>query len=214
VHIPSSFQQADRQEIHTLIQRYPFATLVLHDSRGLSAYPLPLQLIKTASTTLLHGHVAKNNPLAQAAGVNVLVIFQGPNGYISPSWYPSKKAHGKAVPTWNHLTVQAHGSCSSINDINWLERHLQQLSSAQEAAFSYPWKVEDAPLDYRQKMLQAITGIEIEVQRFEAQWKLSQNRSSNDQLGVLADLQQSPDCQHQQLADWFARTNQLPVGKP
>jgi transcriptional regulator len=123
-----------------------------------------------------------------------MIVFHGPNEYISPSWYPSKHAHGKAVPTWNYATVHVQGTTRVIDDREWLREHIEQLTHEHEKQFAHEWKISDAPLDYIDNMLSAIVGIEVTVTKMEGKFKLSQNRPSGDRLGVLAGLiaKQSP----------------------
>jgi transcriptional regulator len=139
---------------------------------------------------VLIGHVARANPVWRQlpAAVPSMVVFQGPQSYITPSWYPSKHEHGKAVPTWNYVVVHAHGVPRFIQDKAWLREHVSRLTDRHEASRALPWAVSDAPEDYLEKMLGAIVGLEIPITRLEGKWKMSQNRSESDQLGVLAGL--------------------------
>ena len=116
------------------------------------------------------------------------MLFQGPETYITPSWYPSKHQHGKAVPTWNYAVVHVHGVPRAIEDATWLRAHLEQMTDTQEASQAVPWKVGDAPEDYVSRMVEAIVGIEIPIERIEGKWKVSQNRAMPDRLGVVAGL--------------------------
>jgi transcriptional regulator len=118
----------------------------------------------------------------------VLVVFQGPQAYVTPSWYPSKAGHGKAVPTWNYAMVQAHGRLRAIEDPAWLEAFVTRLTGRHEAGRTPPWRVSDAPADFLASMLGGIVGIEIEVTRLEGKFKLSQNRPDEDRAGVVAGL--------------------------
>jgi transcriptional regulator len=139
----------------------------------------------------LCGHVARANPVWQHLGgaVEALVVFQGPESYITPSWYPSKHADGRAVPTWNYAVVHAYGQPRAIEDSAWLLEHVTQLTAIHEAGQALPWQVTDAPQDFTDQMIRRIVGIEITISRLQGKWKVSQNRKSADRLGVAAGLE-------------------------
>lgn len=117
-----------------------------------------------------------------------LVVFQGPQSYISPSWYRGKTTHGRVVPTWNYVAVHVYGHAVVIEDRAWLLRHVTQLTAKQESEQPNPWRVTDAPAQYLRKMLDAIVGLEIPIVRMEGKWKVSQNRTRDDRLGIVAGL--------------------------
>ncbi|MFO1326385.1 MAG: FMN-binding negative transcriptional regulator [Rubrivivax sp.] len=142
----------------------------------------------------LVGHVARANPVWQRPGPSVLV-FQGADGYVSPSWYPTKREHGKVVPTWNYAVVHAHGVPRIVDDAPGLLAIVGSLTDTHEAARAAPWKVSDAPDDYVAQMLRAIVGIEIPVQRWVGKFKLSQNHAEPNRTGVLQGLREH-DAQH------------------
>jgi len=189
---PGHFVQTDAQAIAGLLRNHPLATLVHHDAQGgLVADAIPLQWLPDASGQggTLTGHVARANPLwQQADGGLVLAVFQGPQTYVSPGWYPSKAEHGKVVPTWNYCVVQAHGRLRAVQDAIWLRALLDRLTAQHEAVQPHPWSVADAPDDYIAAMMRAVVGIEIAVTRLDAKWKVSQNRSEADRHGVVAGL--------------------------
>ncbi len=138
----------------------------------------------------LQGHIPRSNPLcnALAAGRPAVAIFQGPQAYVSPSWYPSKPKHGKVVPTWNYVVVHAHGVARVIEDEGWLLAHLNQLTRQQESGQRLPWQLADAPQEFTQRLLSNIVGIEIDITSLLGKWKVSQNKNQADQLGVIAGL--------------------------
>jgi len=138
--------------------------------------------------TLL-AHVSRANPVWRNPGQS-LVVFNGPQAYVSPNWYPSKHAHGKAVPTWNYAVVHVHGTARAIESRDELLALVERLTATHEHGQAHPWKVSDAPADYIDQLLRAIVGIEITVERIEGRWKMSQNRSEADRVGVAAGLQQ------------------------
>lgn len=192
---PAAFVQADPSALAALIAEQPLATLVHAGDGGLTADLIPMQWRPGADglTGTLVGHVARANPLWRAADARpVLAVFQGPQAYISPSWYPSKAATGQVVPTWNYTVVQAHGLLRAVDDVAWLRALVESLTEQHEGPRAHPWKVADAPADYLDKMLRAIVGIEITVTRLEGKWKVSQNRSRPDRLGVVAGLGAEP----------------------
>lgn len=192
---PAAFVQADPSALAALIAEQPLATLVHAGDGGLTADLIPMQWRPGADglTGTLVGHVARANPLWRAADARpVLAVFQGPQAYISPSWYPSKAATGQVVPTWNYTVVQAHGLLRAVDDVAWLRALVESLTGQHEGPRAHPWKVADAPADYLDKMLRAIVGIEITVTRLEGKWKVSQNRSRPDRLGVVAGLGAEP----------------------
>jgi transcriptional regulator len=187
---PSHFVETDPDVLLALMRESPFATLIHAAGGGLTADVLPLEADRTEDGGWrLTGHVARANPLWQLAGGQpVLAVFQGAQAYVSPGWYPSKKEHGKVVPTWNYTLVQAHGRLRAIEDRDWLHALVSRLTSHHEGRRETPWHVTDAPADYVETMLRAIVGIEIEVERLEGKFKLSQNRSAEDRQGTREGL--------------------------
>ena len=128
-------------------------------------------------------------------GAQCLVVFQGPDAYISPGWYESKRTTHKVVPTWNFATVHARGAARVVDDAAWLRRQLDDLTKQHEASLPQPWKVDDAPADFLAATMKAIVGIEIPIDSLVGKWKVSQNRSAADQRGVVEGLQQHPMAQ-------------------
>jgi transcriptional regulator len=190
MYLPAHFEQTDRAQLAGLMAAHPLATLVTRRGEGFSADHIPLLYDATQGEHgLLRGHVARANPLwREAAGSEVLVVFSGPQAYISPSWYPSKAATGKVVPTWNYAVVHARGSLRAIEDAPWLYALVTALTQRHEGARAQPWQVSDAPDDYVQQMLRAIVGIEIPLTALVGKWKVTQNRSEADRLGVVTGL--------------------------
>jgi transcriptional regulator len=148
---------------------------------------------------VIRAHVARQNPLvgALAAPQNVLVVFNGPNAYVSPSHYPSKREHGRVVPTWNYAMVQARGLARLRDDDAWLAGQLRDLTAQQEAGRESPWAPEDAPADFLAAQKRAIVGVEIAIAELRGKYKLSQNRAEADRRGVLRglSLEASPEAQ-------------------
>jgi len=150
----------------------------------------------------LAGHVARANPIWKSFSKDVasVIVFQGPQTYITPSWYPSKQAHGKAVPTWNYAVVHAHGLPRAVEDADWLIQHVRQLSDLHESEQAVPWSVSDAPPDYIDTMVKAIVGIEISISTLAGKWKVSQNRPLPDKLGTIAGLHGRGDAASREMA--------------
>lgn len=186
----------DRVEVmHALIRAHPLATLVSVCGGALEANHLPLLIeADPAPNGTLRGHVARSNPLwRQPPEGEVLAVFQGPQAYVTPSWYPSKREHGKVVPTWNYAVVHVRGPLRVHDDREWLRGLVSRLTDSREAGRPQPWAVGDAPDDYIDRMLGAIVGIEIPVRSIEGKWKVSQNRQPADRAGVAAGLRADGD---------------------
>jgi transcriptional regulator len=154
----------------------------------------------------LQGHVARSNPLWKEAlaGGEALAIFHGPNRYISPSWYATKKETGKVVPTWNYVAVHAYGTLRPIEDRAWLRALVERLTVQNESVNPDPWKVSDAPEDYVEKMLEAIVGVEIAITRLEGKWKVSQNQPAANRASVVKVLRESGGEDDALMADLIA----------
>lgn len=202
MYTPPAFRQNDLALLHQQINACPLATLVNQGANGLQASHLPLLLAADEGEFgTLYGHFARANPhWRELLQGETLAIFQGPQAYISPAWYPSKAEHGKAVPTWNYIAVHARGQAQLIEDSEGLLQLVSRLSAQHEAGRERPWAVSDAPTDYIDTMLRAIVGFALPIQRLEGQWKLSQNRTAADRDGVHKGLSASPVAADQALA--------------
>jgi len=189
---PSAFREERLETLHELIRSHPLATLITAGAGGLIANLVPFILADTGGKGTLRAHIAKANDQVAAlkAGAETLVVFHGPEAYITPSWYPSKKEHGRVVPTWNYAVVQVRGTPRVIDDAAWLRTQIDALTSTQENRRSEPWKVTDAPEAFIEGQLRAIIGIEIPILTIEGKWKVSQNRSAADREGVYEGLQE------------------------
>lgn len=141
----------------------------------------------------LQGHIARANPLLGeiAAGIETLAIFHGPDAYISPSWYTTKKETGKVVPTWNYAVVHAYGILRVVDNAPWLRAQLDALTAHNEVPFPEPWAVSDAPADYIETIMSAIIGIEMVITKMLGKWKASQNQPARNQIGVISALKKS-----------------------
>ncbi|WP_022982720.1 FMN-binding negative transcriptional regulator [Ideonella sp. B508-1] len=191
MYLPAHFAEPRQDELHRLIQAHPLGTLVSHGADGLDANHLPFLLDAQAGEagTLL-AHVARANPLWQTLtdGAPVLAIFHGPQGYISPSWYPGKQDAHRRVPTWNYEVVHAHGTLHVHEDEKFLRRLLALLTRTHEATQPQPWKMGDAPADYLAEQLQRIVGIELRITRLVGKRKLGQNHELRDREGAIQAL--------------------------
>jgi len=176
--------------MHALIRARPLATLVSAGRSGLVATHLPTVLKTGGPYGLIECHLARANPHWKdlAEGGEALMIFQGPEGYITPSWYPSKALHGKVVPTWNYAVVHAYGRPEVRQDRDWLRTHVAALVDQQERGTPTPWAVSDAPDSYVEAMLRGIVGFHFEITRLQGKWKMSQNREDRDRAGVAQGL--------------------------
>jgi len=185
---PPHFREERPEVLHQAIREIGFATLVTEGQNGLEANHLPFLL--DAERGVLRGHVARANPVWKDARQDreALVIFLGPHAYVTPSWYATKAATGKVVPTWNYLTVHVHGRLEFFDDAARLRALVSDLTDRHEAGRASPWAITDAPSDYIDAMLRAIVGVELAISRIEGKWKLSQNRDEADREGVRAGL--------------------------
>jgi transcriptional regulator len=209
VYLPNHFVEERTEVLQALITAQPLGTLVTVQDGLPCADEVPFLFDSTAGPHgTLRAHVARANPLWQcAADTPVLVIFRGPQAYVSPSWYPSKAEHGKGVPTWNYVLVQARGRLRVIDkDPVWLRAQLDALTHLQESPRPQPWQVSDAPADYLSQMMRAIVGIEITLDSLVGKWKVSQNRTDAERAGVVAGLTAQ---KHEQAAHMAALVSSL-----
>ncbi|TXM72589.1 FMN-binding negative transcriptional regulator [Methylobacterium sp. WL103] len=193
---PPHFREDDLGAQHALIRAHPLGLLVTAGPGGPMANPIPFLIDGQASERgTLRAHLARANPhwreLAQVA--ECLVVFQGPQGYVTPSWYATKRETGKVVPTWNYATVHARGRPRVIEDAAWLRRQIADLTDLREAGRPEPWAVDDAPRAFTDAQLKGIVGIEIPVAQIVGKWKVSQNRPAADRDGVVAGFRAAGD---------------------
>ncbi len=193
--------------MHALIRAHPLATLVTSAGGVLEANHIPMLIDPVpAPHGTLRGHVARANPLwrERHEGAEALAVFQGPQAYVTPSWYPGKRDTGKVVPTWNYAVVHARGPLVVRDDRAWLRDLVSRLTDLQEAGRPQPWGIADAPADYIERMLEAIVGIEIPVVQLQGKWKVSQNRPEADRSGVIDGLVRRGDAQALGMAELVA----------
>lgn len=194
LYVPNQDREERSEVLTAAVRDIRFATLATPDGHRVQVTHLPMALdIGQSGSWLLAGHVARANPhwkLAETgADIESVVVFQGPQAYISPSHYATKRETGRAVPTWAYITIHAHGRLEAIQDQAWLRSHVGLLTTENEAGRADPWAVDDAPADYVAGMLRGIVGLRIAVTRIEARWKMNRHRSDADRAGTMSGLE-------------------------
>jgi len=204
MYIPTYFEESRLRELHQFMRKHPFASIVTQASGHLGANHVPLILDPGHGPCgRLRGHVARANSVWRdvEAGAEVLVIFHGPHGYISPNFYPAKQEHGMVVPTWNYGVVHARGTIAWADDPQWLRALVTELTVLHEAGEPAPWQVSDAPEAYIEEMIKGIVGLEISIVELHGKMKLSQNRAEADRAGVRHGLGMRSDVGSVELAE-------------
>jgi transcriptional regulator len=207
-YIPPAYREHDLARMHEHIRAVGFATLITVGADGPLVSHLPLLLDPAAGPQgALIGHLARANPQWKESDLAklALVVFMGPDAYVSPSWYPSKHEHGRVVPTWNYRVVHVRGMLTLFEAPDELRAHVEALSDRHEARFETPWKVGDAPEDFVQRQLKGIVGLRLRITSIEGKAKLSQNRLEADRQGVIAALAQSQGLSDREMADLMTR---------
>ncbi|MCO6409032.1 FMN-binding negative transcriptional regulator [Hoeflea alexandrii] len=187
---PPHFIETDETVLRALIEAHPLGLLISASGGDVLANPVPFLVSVRDGVTTLRAHLSKANPQWShiGDGASVLVVFQGSDSYVTPSWYQSKAEHGKVVPTWNYAMVQARGTATVHETPEWLRPQVSELTDRHEADRPAAWKVEDAPEAFVAAQLRGIVGIEIAVAQLTGKWKVSQNRPEADRRGVHAGL--------------------------
>jgi transcriptional regulator len=191
MYIPRPNQEDRVPVIHKLMEEQPFASLITMGTSGLFASHIPMVLQQDGTPFgQLRGHIARANQQWKefSPSIKALAIFSGPQHYITPTWYPEKRLTAKVVPTWNYVVVHAYGHLKAIEDSEWLMAHLESLVTIHEANLPVPWKIGDAPANYIASQIKGIVGLEMVIERLEGKWKVSQNRSEQDRVGVAEGL--------------------------
>jgi transcriptional regulator len=192
MYTPPAFAEDDPATIRQIVRDARLATLVTATAEGLVATPLPLMLADEGARGVLYGHVAKANPQWKLPPVGeALAMFSGPEAYITPSWYASKREHGKVVPTWNYVAVHAYGPVEFFEDPDRLYDVVTRLTNLHEGERPERWAVTDAPAEFIRSQLRGIVGLRLPIARIEGKRKLSQNRPAGDRQGVAAGLAES-----------------------
>jgi transcriptional regulator len=213
---PMAFKETDHAQLLQQIEACGLALLVTQGENGIQANHVPLLLTQHAGKATLHGHLAKANPQWRDldTGTSVLVVFSGPEAYVSPGFYPSKVHNPAVVPTWNYVSVQARGTPEVFSAPERLYDLVAALTRRHEAGRALPWTIEEAPPTYIQKMLNAIIGFSIPIEQLQGKRKLSQNRSVTDQQGVASQLANSPRASERTLATLMANDEgSLPINE-
>ncbi len=207
MYLPVHFEETRIDVLHAAVRAHALGLLVRTGPEGLTADTVPFLLApEPAPAGRLLAHVARANPLWRelSDGDEVLVVFQGPQHYVSPGWYPTKAETHKVVPTWNYVMVQAHGRVIIHDDPVWIGAQIRALTETQERSRAEPWSVDEAPEDFLAMQIRAIVGIEIEIVRLVGKWKVSQNRTAADRAGVVAGLTADGSAAAQAMAEWVA----------
>lgn len=188
---PLHFKEDRREVQHELIRAHPLGLLVSHGAQGLLADHVPFVVDDNGGNGRLRCHVARANPHWQQldAVTECLIVFQGPQAYVTPSWYPTKHETGKVVPTWNYVTVHCWGTPRVVQDAGWIRAQIEAMTNQRETERSSPWAVGDAPDSFIAAQIRSIVGIEIDISRIEGKWKVSQNRTERDRVGVRDGMQ-------------------------
>lgn len=197
LYLPPHFRETDIAVLQAQIRAIGFGSLITTGKDGgllISQFPVVLDT-SIGPFGQLRCHVSRANPQWRDSDFDkpAVAMFMGPDAYVSPGWYPSKKEHGKAVPTWNYVTVCARGRLKVYDDRDALLAHVTELTDLHEAAFPEPWKVTDAPADYLERQLKGIVGFRITIEALEGKKKLSQNRTAEDRDAVAEALQACDD---------------------
>jgi transcriptional regulator len=190
MYVPPAFREDDLPTLQALMRETRLANLVTATDEGLMATPLPLFLAPDEGPCgTLYGHLARANPQwnRQSLG-EAMVVFTGPEAYVSPSWYASKEEHGKVVPTWNYIAVHAYGPAEFFDDADRLLEVVTRLTDLHEGRRAAPWSVADAPVDFIRAQLRGIVGLRLPITRIQGKRKMSQNRPAADRAGVAAGL--------------------------
>jgi transcriptional regulator len=193
MYVPDPFKMDDIKLIHELMRKVPLANFVTATAEGLLASPLPLYLdASEGEYGALYGHMAKPNPQWKTPPIGeALAIFMGPDAYIAPAYYQTKRETGRVVPTWNYVTAQASGPVEFFEDAGRLREVVSRLTDIHEAPRPEPWKVTDAPESFVEGLIRGIVGLRMPITRLEGKCKASQNRSAADRAGVVEGLSQS-----------------------
>ena len=210
MYIPAAFEESDPEILFSLIEACPLATVITHTrDHGLFASHIPLHLDRTGGRHgVLRGHVSRANPqaryLVEHAG-DVLVVFAGPQAYITPSLYEEKARSGRVVPTWNYAVVHVYAAASMFEDEARLQHHLESLTNAHERDRERPWQLADAPTGFVAGQMKGIIGVLLEIRRIEGKWKMSQNRSEADTDAIADSLTQAESEETRMVGDMVRR---------
>jgi len=207
MYLPPAFREDDLATLHALMSEVRLANLVTSTADGLIATPLPLYLVPDEGPQgTLYGHLARANPQARLPALGeAMVIFSGPEAYVSPGYYPSKQETGKVVPTWNYIAVHAYGAPEFFDDADRLIAVVTRLTDRHEADRAAPWSVADAPEAFVRAQVKGIVGLRLPITRLDGKLKLSQNKTAADRRGAKAGLAASDRAEDRLIADRMSR---------
>jgi transcriptional regulator len=203
MYVPEQFKETRMAVLAQAIRDVQLATLVTAGTDGYRASHIPMIFKQVSGEMFLEGHVARGNDhwrILREPRVS-LAVFLGPQTYISPSWYETKREHGKVVPTWNYLAVHVSGPLSAVDDKTWLVSHLNELTDMNEQHQERPWQMNDAPADFLENLLEGIVGLRLKIEEIVGSWKMIQHRKKGDRLGTIAGLIRSADDKNQMVAE-------------
>lgn len=192
MYLPKQFEETSVPVLLSLIKAHPLATVITMSVSGLNANHIPMVLVESTNGQMaLRGHVARANPMLADLVVSpqTLLVFQGAEHYITPSWYATKKETEKVVPTWNYAVVHVKGQMRVVDDAAWLHQQLEDLTVQQESTRAMPWSVNDAPAEFLDQIKQAIVGFEVQVESMVGKWKVSQNQPPKNRATVVEGLE-------------------------
>ena len=195
MYTPSAFEEKRITNLLALIREAPLGTLVVAGNSRLEVNHLPCVYDgNEAGQGTLRAHIPRANPLTGMlnTATPAVVVFHGADGYVSPSWYATKQAHGKVVPTWNYAVAHVHGPAQVVDDAAWIRDQLEQLTDQSEQVRAEPWSVSDAPSEFTDKLIAALIGVEIVIERLEGKVKASQNQPAENQRSILTALAREP----------------------
>ncbi len=188
---PQHYRETRVETILAFIRRVGFGQLITVGDARPYATSVPFLVRREGETVILEAHLQRGNPQWRAMRGEALALFQGPDAYVHPGWYETKKQNGKVVPTWNYIAVQALGAAEAIEDADWLRRHVTALTAAHETGRPDPWTPDDAPEGYIDALLRGIVGVRLAVRAFDGRWKLNQNHPEANRRGVIEGLSAS-----------------------
>lgn len=191
MYLPDQFNESRPEVLHELIREYPLGLFVTQAASGIEANYIAFSFSADATPNgSLLGHVSRKNALWQSREMSekALVVFQGPSAYISPSWYPAKKEHGRVVPTWNYVVVQVQGTLRIHDDPDWVARQVDRLTSQMESSMEFPWAASDMPPEFQERMINSIVGVELVIDTLIGKWKVSQNHPPANRAGAIEGL--------------------------
>lgn len=208
MYLPKHFEETSQQLLFDLIKAHPLATVITLSDSGLNANHIPLMIAENESgERVLRGHVARANPILDDIRLSpsTLLVFQGDEHYITPSWYATKKETEKVVPTWNYVVVHVRGKMRVVEDAAWLHKQLNDLTVQQESSRDQPWSLSDAPPEFIEQIKKAIVGFEVQIESVAGKWKVSQNQPPVNRESVAEGLEELSTDSALRMREWVKR---------